>query len=98
MPKETGNELVVKLTAALKTAMKAKDRETAAALRLVLAALQNLRIAKRAELTDEEVTAALQKETKKRVEAKAIYEKAGRAELAEKEAFEMKIIKDFLPE
>lgn len=96
MPKETGNELAVKLTAALKTAMKAKDRETAAALRLVLAALQNLRIAKRAELTDEEVTAVLQKEAKKRVEAKTIYEKAGRAELAAIEEFELKIIRQWL--
>lgn len=96
MPKETGNEPVVKLTAALKTAMRARDRETAAALRLVLAALQNLRIAKRAELTDEEVTVVLQKEAKKRVEAKAIYEKAGRAELAAIEEFELKIIRQWL--
>jgi len=96
MPKEAGNELLDKLTAALKTAMKAKDRETAMALRLVLAVLQNLRIAKRAALTDEEVTAALQKEAKKRTESKAIYEQAGRSELAAIEEREFKIIRQWL--
>ncbi len=96
MPKEAGNELVIKLKAALKAAMKVKDRETVGALRLILAVLQNLRIAKRADLTDEEVTAALQKEAKKRVESKAIYEQAGRLELAAIEARELKIIRQWL--
>lgn len=96
MPKETGNKLQEKLTSALKTAMRARDRKTAAALRLVLAALQNLRIVKRADLTDEEVTAVLQKEAKKRVEAKAIYDKAGRPELAAIEELELKIIHQWL--
>lgn len=96
MPKEAGNKLQEKLTNALKAAMRARDRETAAALRLVLAALQNLRIAKRADLTDEEVLMALQKEAKKRVEAKAIYDKAGRPELAAIEESELKIIRQWL--
>lgn len=96
MPKEAGNKLQEKLSSALKVAMRARDRETASALRLVLAALQNLRIAKRAELTDEEVLTALQKEVKKRVEAKAIYDKAGRPELAAIEEFELKLIRQWL--
>lgn len=96
MPKETGNKLQEKLTAALKAAMRARDRETAGALRLVLAALQNLRIAKKADLTNEEITAVLQREAKKRVEAKAIYDKAGRSELAAIEEFELKIIRQWL--
>ena len=85
-----------KLSQALKEAMKAKDGETVGALRLILAVLQNLRIAKRAALSDEEVLAVLQKEAKKRVEAKAIYEKAGRQDLAAIEARELRIIRQWL--
>ena len=85
-----------KLSQALKEAMKAKDGETVGALRLILAVLQNLRIAKRAALSDEEVLAVLQKEAKKRVEAKAIYEKAGRQDLAVIEERELKIIRQWL--
>ncbi|PIP88200.1 glutamyl-tRNA amidotransferase, partial [Candidatus Beckwithbacteria bacterium CG22_combo_CG10-13_8_21_14_all_01_47_9] len=66
------------------------------ALRLILAVLQNLRIAKRAALSDEEIVATLQKEAKKRVEAKAIYEKAGRQDLAAIEERELKIIRQWL--
>lgn len=88
--------LADRLNQALKEAMKVKDRATVGALRLILAVLQNLRIAKRADLTDEEVTAALQKEAKKRVEAKAIYDQAGRMELAAIEEFELKIIRQWL--
>jgi len=88
--------LTDKLSQALKAAMKAKDGETVGALRLILAVLQNLRIAKRAALSDEEIVATLQKEAKKRVEAKAIYEKAGRQDLAVIEARELKIIRQWL--
>lgn len=94
MPAE--NELVSKLKADLKTAMRDRAKDKVAALRLILAVLQNLRIAKRAALTDEEVVAALQKEAKKRVEAKAIYDQAGRPDLAAIEERELKIIRRWL--
>ncbi|MDZ4229046.1 MAG: GatB/YqeY domain-containing protein [Patescibacteria group bacterium] len=88
--------LVDKLNSALKTAMRERSADKVAALRLILAGLQNLRIAKREDLTDEEVISALQKEVKKRVEAKVIYEKAGRVELAAIEDRELKIIRQWL--
>lgn len=88
--------LLAGLTTALKTALKARDRETAAALRLVLAGLQNLKIAKRGDLTDEEVRTALIKEAKKRAEAQEIYRRAGREDLAAKEEFEAKLIRQWL--
>jgi len=76
--------------------MRERNTDKVGALRLILAVVQNLRIAKRENLTDEEVIAALQKEAKKRVEAKVIYEKAGRAELAAIEDRELKIIRQWL--
>lgn len=72
-------------------------------LRLLTAALKNREIEKRgkgqvAELSDEETIEVLTKEAKKRKEAFEIYSKAGRRELAEKEASELAFIKNYLPE
>lgn len=50
------------------------------------------------ELTDNEITAVLRKEFKKRQEAAELYTKGGRPELASKEKEEMKIITNYLPE
>src|SRR5437868_2843681 len=61
----------------VKTAMKARDRERAGALRMIVDVLQ-----KDAKLGDGDEVAVLQRERKKRVEAAEAYEKAGRAELA----------------
>jgi len=88
--------LVQEIKTALKTAMRERSADKVAALRLILAALQNLRIAKRAALSDEEIVAALQKEAKKRTESKEIYEKAGRQDLAAIEDRELKIIRQWL--
>lgn len=90
--------LVDKLNTALKTAMRDRVKDKVAALRLILAAAQNQEIAKRAPLTDEEMIALLRIEAKKRQEALDIFNQAKRQELAQKEAFELKIIREFLPE
>ena len=86
------------LNTALKTAMRERDTHKVAALRLILAVVQNKEIAKKASLTDEEMIVLLKTEAKKRQEALDIYQKAKRQELAQKEAFELKLIKEFLPQ
>lgn len=96
MPAE--NELVSKLKADLKTAMRSRAKEKTAALRLIIAAVENKEIAKRAPLTNEETIDLLKTEAKKRQESLDIYQKANRQELAQKEAFELKLIQEFLPE
>ncbi|HWP61611.1 MAG TPA: GatB/YqeY domain-containing protein, partial [Candidatus Paceibacterota bacterium] len=50
------------------------------------------------ELTDDEAVAVLKRLGKQRKEAVEQYEKGGRAELAQKEAAELKIIEQFLPQ
>ena len=73
--------------------MKARDRERASALRLVVDVLQQ-----DAKLGKGDEVAVLQRERKKRVEAAEAYEGAGRAEQAAAERFEAELIEGYLPQ
>jgi hypothetical protein len=75
-----------------RTALKAREREKAGALRLVLDALQQ-----DAKLGKGDEIAVLQRERKKRVEAAEAYEGAGRTEQAAAERFEAELIEGYLP-
>ena len=86
-----------RLRAETKTALKSQDRRRLSALRLISAALQERDIAAKAPIPDTEVPALLQKMIKQRRDSLAIYEKAGRKELAEQEAAEIAVIEEFLP-
>jgi hypothetical protein len=77
----------------VRTAMKARDRERAAALRMVVDVLQQ-----DAKLGEGDEVAVLQRERKKRVEAAEAYEGAGRAEQAKSERFEAALIEGYLPQ
>jgi uncharacterized protein len=74
------------------TAMKAGDRDRVGALRLVLSELQ-----KAAKDGDADEQAVLRRERKRRRESETAYRDAGRAELAEAEAYEAGIISAYLP-
>jgi uncharacterized protein YqeY len=76
-----------------RTAMKARDRERASALRMVVDVLQQ-----DAKLGKGDEVAVLQRERKKRFEAAEAYEQAGRAEQAAAERFEADLIEGYLPE
>jgi len=86
---------------ALKQAMKAKDDRRVSTLRLVNSALKNADIDARgqgkAPLADDEVLGLLQKMIKQRRESIDLYEKGGRAELAQQERDEIAIIAAYLP-
>jgi uncharacterized protein YqeY len=78
-------------------AMKARQTDEAAALRLVLSALRSAAIEARHDLDDDEAVAVLQREARKRREAEQAYRDAGRQERADREAFELAVISRFLP-
>jgi len=86
------------IIADLTGAMKAQDAAKTGTLRMVKAALMNRQIDKGSELTDEEVQKALQSLVKQRRDSIEQYEKAGRSELAEKEAAEIAVIEAYLPQ
>ncbi|HSS40993.1 MAG TPA: GatB/YqeY domain-containing protein [Solirubrobacterales bacterium] len=77
----------------VRTAMKARDKERASALRLIVDVLQQ-----DAKLGKGDEIAVLQRERKKRVEAAQAYENAGRAEQAAAERFEAELIEGYLPQ
>jgi uncharacterized protein YqeY len=77
----------------VRTAMKARDRERASALRLIVDVLQQ-----DAKLGAGDEVAVLQRERKKRVEAAEAYEGAGRTEQAAAERFEAGLIEGYLPQ
>ena len=87
-----------KIISDLTGAMKAKDAERLSVLRMVKANLMNRQIEKGADLTDEEITKALQTLVKQRRDSVEQYEKAGRDELAAKEKSEITVLEDYLPQ
>jgi uncharacterized protein YqeY len=78
-------------------AMKAQNRIVLETLRLVRAAVKNASLEKRNPLSEEEVSAVLAREVKRRKESLEMYQKGGRKDLAEKEAEEIEIISAYLP-
>ena len=83
------------------TAMKAKDKERTAALRLIGAKIKDrdieLRTSDKKPEDDELVTDVLLKMAKQRRESIEMYEDGGRTELADKEKAELTVIEEFLP-
>jgi uncharacterized protein len=86
---------------ALKDAMKARDERRVSTLRLINSTLKNADIEARGQgkgpLGDDEVLAVLAKMIKQRHESVELYEKGGRAELAQQERDEIAIITSYLP-
>jgi len=86
-----------RITSDMTAAMKSKEAARLSTLRMVKAAVQNREIEKGGELSDEELTKLLQSLLKQRRDSVEQYEKAGRAELAEKERAEIVVIEEYLP-
>ncbi len=82
----------------MKSAMRAKAADRLGLIRMLIAAVKNQEIALRRELTDADVIDVLTSEAKKRREAEDIYRKNGRSDLADKEAFELTVLSDYLPQ
>ena len=91
--------LTEQIQADLTTAMKARDKEATAALRGIVAAIRNARVAEgqTGDLTDEQTVELLGREAKKRTEAAEAFANAGRQEQAEKEQAELAVIRRYLP-
>lgn len=88
-----------RLSQEIKSAMLAKDAERLGTLRLLKSALGYVQIEKKSEtISDADFVALVQKEVKKRRDSVEQFEKGGRAELAEKEKAEIKVLETFLPQ
>ncbi|MHA3839776.1 GatB/YqeY domain-containing protein [Sphingomonas aestuarii] len=89
------------IKSALVTAMKAGDKQSTAAIRLIQSAIKNrdieARTGKAPENDDDLVVEVLQKMVKQRRESIEMFEKGGRQELADQEKGEVAVIERFLP-
>lgn len=81
----------------MKAAMRAKDKQRLGAIRLILAAIKQREVDERIELNEVQTLAVLEKMIKQRRESLAQYQNAGRADLADQEAFEIDLIQAYLP-
>ena len=92
------SDLKVRISDAVKDAMRAKAAERLGTLRLLQAAIKQREVDERKDLSDPEVTAIIEKQIKQRRESIAAFEQAGRVETAAQETAELAILKEFLPE
>ncbi len=93
-------DLISRLKTAQTEAQKARNADRLSTLRLVSAAIKDREIAARTtegSVGDAEVLALLGKMVKQRQESAKVYVQGGRAELAEKELAEVRVIEEFLP-
>ncbi len=87
-----------KLNDDLRQALKARDKRRSSVIRLILSAIHNSEIAKRASLEDTDILGVIAKEAKQRNESIEAFNQGGRQDLVNQEEAELAIIKEYLPE
>jgi len=90
--------LKAQITAAMKDAMRAKEKERLGAIRLIQAEIKRIEVDERIDVDDARALAILDKMVKQRRDSINQYQDAGRQELADKEQAEIDVIQEFLPE
>lgn len=82
----------------MKTAMKARDKDTLSVIRMIRASVKNKEIERGTELSDTEVTEIIARELKQRNDSLQEFEKAKRSDLVAQTKQEIEILKRYLPE
>lgn len=90
--------LLSRLNYDMKTAMKAKDKESLQVIRMIKSSIQNEQIKEGHDLTEEEELTVLSREMKQRRDSLHEFEEAGRDDLAEKVKSEIVIVEKYMPE
>ena len=89
--------LVEQVKAAMKAAMRAREKETLATIRLIQAEFKRVEVDERIEIDDARALAIMDKMVKQRRDSASQYRDANRPELADVEDAEIAIIQTFLP-
>jgi uncharacterized protein len=82
----------------MKSAMKAREKERLAAIRLLMAAMKQREVDEHIELDDAGIIAVIDKMIKQRRDSITQYEAGGRADLADKERAELDVLSNYLPQ
>jgi uncharacterized protein len=86
-----------RITEDMKAAMRAKDAQRLGTIRLLTAAMKQKEVDERIELDDAAVIGIVDKMLKQRKDSIEAFEKAGRQDLADKEAAEIIVLQAYLP-
>ncbi|MGC2520010.1 MAG: GatB/YqeY domain-containing protein [Burkholderiales bacterium] len=89
--------LKTRITEDMKAAMKAKEPQRLSAIRLLLAAIKQLEVDERKDLSDAEVVAITEKMIKQRRDSIAQFQAAKRQDLVDAENFELNLLSAYLP-
>ena len=89
--------LVAQVKAAMKTAMKAREKQTFNTIRLIQAEFKRIEVDERIEIDDARALTIMDKMVKQRRDSASQFRDADRPELAEQEDAEIAIIQTFLP-
>ena len=90
--------LVEQVKAAMKAAMKAREKQTLSTIRLIQADFKRIEVDERIEIDDARAIAIMDKMVKQRRDSAKQYRDADRPELADQEDAEIIVIQTFLPE
>lgn len=82
----------------VKEAMRAKDKQLLTTLRLITAAIKQIEVDERIDVSEERLLAILDKMVKQRKDSIAQFEKAARNDLVQQEQYELGVISKYLPE
>jgi yqey domain-containing protein len=82
----------------MKVAMKAKDKAKLKTIRMLKASLQNEKLAKQDDLTEQEELDILAREKKQRLDSLQEFKQAGRDDLVDEVEEELAIVAEYLPE
>ncbi len=86
-----------KITEDMKAAMRAKESEKLATIRLLTAAIKQREVDERIELSDDQVLAVIEKMIKQRKDSITQFEAGGRQDLADIEKAEMAVLSAYMP-
>ena len=81
----------------LKDAMRANDESRKIAIRMVITAVKNAEVAAMKPLDDAAVLGVIGKQVKQRGDSIDAFEKAGRQDLVDKEAAELRVLEAYMP-
>lgn len=89
--------MLPRLQADQANARRAQNKDLVLLLGMLISEVKNREIELRRDITDDDALDVLRKAIKRRKEAVTVYEKAGRSDLATKEASEAKALEAYLP-
>jgi len=93
-----GALLTQKLNDDLRQALKGRDKCRSSVIRLVLSAIHNTEIARRATMEDADILGVIVKEAKQRKESIEAFKQGNRQDLVDQEEAELAILNEYLPD